>query len=261
MPHHYHPIVLCPSAEVHQAPRAGFQLGQHAVKDQASSPHWWPAITAPSFVDRECRGERTLSPHICLAGIPSLSTPTLFKPGSLFLHPLPVSSVYQCLSGNTASCLWCTSSSCFVLEDTMPLPSAAFPDSHSEMVSLFSTCSSPLVLGISQISSLPPFASSFAGPSSNIFGGGRRRERNTSKAIYKAFRERGISLGDRGEGSSLVQGEDLRCFIWGTLSGSRPSQRSCLRSKHSSAEGYGGTRYYIAVVSCAGCYHRILLTL
>lgn len=138
MPPHYHPVVLCPSAEVHQAPRAGFQLGQHAVKNQAASPHWWPAITVPSFVDRECHSP---SPHICLSVIPSLSTPTLFRPGSLFLHPLPLSPVYQCLSGNAASCLWCPSSSYLVLEDILPLPSPAFPDSHSEMVSLFSTCS------------------------------------------------------------------------------------------------------------------------
>lgn len=81
MPPHCHPAVLCPSAEVHQAPRTGFQLGQSAVENQASShpPQWWPAITAPSFGGRELRRERTPSPHICLSLIPSPSIPTLLQ--------------------------------------------------------------------------------------------------------------------------------------------------------------------------------------
>lgn len=65
---------------------------------------------------------------------------------------------------------------------------------------------------------------------------------------------------DRGEGSSLVQEKELRCLIWGALSG--PSQRrSCLGSQHCLAEGCCGTRYCTAVGFCAGCHHRILLTL
>lgn len=81
MPPHCHPAVLCPSAEVHQAPRAGFQLGQCAVENQASPlpPQWWTAVTAPSFGGRELHRERTPSPHICLSPIPSPSTPTLLQ--------------------------------------------------------------------------------------------------------------------------------------------------------------------------------------